>query len=287
MGGSLLPDGVTARVIERLGVATPPALDLAGLATLYGAWCRAVPFDNIRKLAFVRRHETGPLPGDDPVDFFEQWLRHGAGGTCWAGNGALCELLLALGFDARRGIATMMSVPNAAPNHGTVIVDVPEGRFIADASIMSVEPIPVIERAAARVDHPVWGVTGEWLDQRFAVRWLPLRVGDRIHCRVEEWAGDRARFQQQHEDTRPWSPFNFALTFNLVRGNTRIGIANGLAITINADGTRTTEPIPDRDARTRLLVDKFDVSEELAATLPDDIEMPPPPSDSPAARRVP
>jgi len=54
---------------------------LAGLADLYGAWCRRVPFDNIRKLIHVRADNPAALPGDAPNAFFEAWLAHGTGAT--------------------------------------------------------------------------------------------------------------------------------------------------------------------------------------------------------------
>ena len=94
-------------MLAKLGVARP-APDRDGLAAVYGAWCRRVPFDNVRKMIHVRAEDPGPLPGDDPTEFFESWLAHGAGGTCWAGNGALFALLQALGFSASRGVATML-----------------------------------------------------------------------------------------------------------------------------------------------------------------------------------
>src|SRR5262245_66212075 len=96
------------RVLTQLGLSDRPAPRLHGLQTLYAAWCRKVPFDNVRKLIHLHNHYPGPLPGDDVVDFFEAWLRHGTGGTCWAGNGALQVLLASLGFAAFRGLATML-----------------------------------------------------------------------------------------------------------------------------------------------------------------------------------
>ena len=45
---------------------------------------------------------AAPLPGTHAIDFFEQWLDHGTGGTCWSSSNALYMLLTALGFTARR-----------------------------------------------------------------------------------------------------------------------------------------------------------------------------------------
>ena len=87
---STLDTALVERVLDRLGLTSKPEVSLAGLADLYGAWCRKVPFDNIRKLIHVRAGNSATLPGRTPNEFFEAWLAHGTGATCWAGNGALC-----------------------------------------------------------------------------------------------------------------------------------------------------------------------------------------------------
>ena len=50
---ALSPD-LLERVLSRLGLSATPAPDLNGLKTVYAAWCRGVPFDNIRKLIHVQ-----------------------------------------------------------------------------------------------------------------------------------------------------------------------------------------------------------------------------------------
>jgi hypothetical protein len=54
------------QVLSRLGLAERPAPTLDGLQTLYAAWCRKVPFDNVRKLIHFHSQAPGPLPGDAP-----------------------------------------------------------------------------------------------------------------------------------------------------------------------------------------------------------------------------
>ena len=129
--------GTAAAVVQRFGIGTP-APDLDGLRTVYAAWCEAVPFDNVLKLIHCAEGRRGPLPGSTADDFFETWLEQGTGGTCWAGNGALHDLLEALGFDVTRVFATMMSAPDArGPNHGSVLVRADGERWLVDASILS------------------------------------------------------------------------------------------------------------------------------------------------------
>src|SRR4051812_48928349 len=92
------------RVLTKLGFAGAPGPTVESLRTIYAAWCRHVPFDNVRKLIHVRAENPGPLPGNTPEDFFGAWLKHGTGGTCWSGAGAFFALLASLGFNVRRGV---------------------------------------------------------------------------------------------------------------------------------------------------------------------------------------
>jgi len=281
MSGAGLSEDLLDRALTRLGFANRPGADLAGLRQVYNAWCRNVPFDNSRKLIAVRGGDDGPLPGDTPEDFLEAWLAHGTGGTCWAGNGALCALLTALGFDASRGVATMLVAPDLPPNHGTVVVDLPEGRLLVDASIMFVEPLPVADGIGSNVVHPAWGVQGRWSEGKLLVRWRAMLRDDPFDCRVDDFPVEASRFRQQHEATRAWSPFNFELNMNLVRGDERIGVALNHAVRIDAAGRVTREPLADRVA---YLVEEMGLSEEIASQIPPDIPTPPPPGSRTASR---
>ena len=107
------------RVVEKLGFQAAPPPDLDGLRALYAAWCARVPFDNVRKMIALRT-PGAPLPGTTAEDFFEGWLRDGAGGTCWPSSQALWALLSALGFEARRVVASMRDTGYGS--HGTVKV---------------------------------------------------------------------------------------------------------------------------------------------------------------------
>jgi hypothetical protein len=66
------------RILIRLGLSARPEPTFGGLRLVYAAWCRNVPFDNVRKLIHLHRHDPRPLPGDDPRDFFglrnDQWI---------------------------------------------------------------------------------------------------------------------------------------------------------------------------------------------------------------------
>jgi N-hydroxyarylamine O-acetyltransferase len=113
-------------VLRRLRVpnaANRSAPGLHDLWLIYAAWCEAVPFDNVQKMIHIAESRDGPLPGSTAEDFFASWLEDGTGGTCWAGNGALHDLLAVLGFEVMPATATML--PRAdivGPNHGSVVV---------------------------------------------------------------------------------------------------------------------------------------------------------------------
>lgn len=276
-----LPPPLVERVLLRLGFGSRPEPALASLRRLYAAWCQRVPFDNLRKLIHVRAGDPGPLPGDDPVDFFEGWLRYGAGGTCWAGNGALQALLRSLGFDARRGLGTMLAAPNVPPNHGTVIVEIESQRYLLDASILHAEPLPLHERAPAQIAHCAWGVRCERRGRQWLLHWRPLHSLSGLDCRIERLRVSAQEFQQRHERSRPWSPFNYSAYARSNRGEAVIGIAFGQQLELDGTGTRQTEISAPQ--RARFLIERLGIDAALVERLPPDLPLPPAP-DSATAR---
>jgi N-hydroxyarylamine O-acetyltransferase len=270
------PDLVDA-VLERLGVSRP-APDLTGLRLVYAAWCRAVPFDNSRKMIHVAEARPGPLPGSTPEDFFAAWLAYGTGGTCWAGNGALHAFLAALDFDASRAMATMLPRPDLpGPNHGSVVVRLDGELWIADASILSGTPIRLLQAGDPERDGPL--PRPAWHEGKPAVLWQALVAPEGFPCRFDDriGAGD-VEWDAIHQRTAEWSPFNYQLNGRLLREGTSIGIAHGQRFAFAADGSYTAEPI-DHEGRIRFLIEELGIAEELAARVPDDQELPPRPDD--------
>src|SRR5262249_24913150 len=154
----MLPRPLLENVLAQSGLMRIPDPTLGGLRTLYSAWCREVPFDNVRKLIHLQTATTGPMPGSTPEDFFTGWLKYRTGGTCWPGAAALHSLLVSLGFDAARGIGTMMAAPNLQPNHGTVRVTLDTEHYLVDNSILHGEPLRFSMDADTEVAHAAWGV---------------------------------------------------------------------------------------------------------------------------------
>lgn len=271
---ALSPDRVD-RILEKLGLSRPDP-DLTGLRRLYAAWCRSVPFDNVRKLIHLRGQRPGALPGDTPDDFFDAWLAHGTGGTCWAGNGALHALLEALHFPATRAVATMLVAPDLPPNHGSVAVELEGTHYLVDASILHGQPLRLPADAETAVAHPAFGVRCAPDGARWRVHWRPLHLESGLVCRIERLGASDAEFGALHEATRAWSPFNFQLSARLLRGDDVVGFGLGRRCEIDALGRMQSGPL-EGEERVRYLVEVLGMSEEVAAALPPDLATPPPP----------
>jgi N-hydroxyarylamine O-acetyltransferase len=269
-----LRDELIERVLQKLKFARRPEPTSRGLKAIYSAWCRRVPFDNINKMIHLRCRDSGSLPGDTAVDFFEQWIRFGAGGTCWAGNGALCVLLDSLGFAAERAVGTMVTAPTASRNHGSTVVECEGRRYVVDASILHDEPLLLDARAPGAVAHPAWGVQSSIRDGQWIIRWRPLHKPDGRDCRIEEYDAAAPVFRDRYENSRVHSPFNDELYVRLNRGDTVMGAAFGRRIEFDAAGGISQQELQGNE-RLRFLIEEIGIHEELAHALPQD--MPPPP----------
>ena len=264
------------RVLARLGLARRPDPTLEALRSLYAAWCRRVPFDNVRKLIHLRAGEPGPLPGESPDDFFAAWLAHGTGGTCWSGAGAFQALLASLGFDAERALATMLVAPDLPPNHGSVRVSFGDRQYLVDCSMLHGEPLPLMEGVETRVAHAAWGVTCAWRDGQWHVNWRPLHRADGLECRFEAFGLGHEDYCRRYDQTRGWGPFNYQVTARSNRDDRVIGLAFGKIVSLEADGRVREAPATDEERRA-LLIEEFGLSEEIVRQLPPDLPTPPPP----------
>jgi N-hydroxyarylamine O-acetyltransferase len=251
----MLPGEMREAVLDRLGFAAAPAADPDGLARLYAAWGQQVPWDSAQKRVYFASGRTGPLPGSSPIEYFEQWLRHGTGGTCWSGSFALRALLVDLGFDARVGGGQVCRDEHeplqAIPNHGTVIVRFdrdPSTDVIVDSSFLTGDPVrlppPDERRFEFRNFRPQGGTC--W---RLLLDAVPLELAD-------AW----------HEATRPSSPFNRMLAVRRNAGDDIVGWSWGQGARLLADGSSELVEVD----RTSWLVDVIGFSEEIAAALPED-----------------
>jgi N-hydroxyarylamine O-acetyltransferase len=267
-------DATADAVLEKLGVARPDA-DLDGLRAVYAAWCRAVSFDNVLKLIHLSEGRSGPLPGSTAETFFDAWLEHGTGGTCWSGNGALHDLLDALGFDVERVIATMLSSPQVPePNHGSVIAIVDGKQWLVDASILGGSPIRIPGPGATADDVPLPRFA--WLDDRPAILWRTASAPEGFYCRIERIGADAMEWDERHQRTAGWSPFNYQLSARLLEGEASVGVAGGQRFRVEPDGSVSVEEL-DSESRVRFLVEVLGIAERVAGRVPDDRPLPPRP----------
>jgi N-hydroxyarylamine O-acetyltransferase len=276
MKSNHLSEELLERVLSRFGFAHRPEPTLENLRRLYAAWCRNIPFDNVRKIIHVRSEDRGPLPGSTAEDFLEAWLKHGTGGTCWSNAGASYALFASLGFPVERGIATMLAAPDIPPNHGTVRATFNGVHHLVDCSMLCMEPLRLDENAETRVKHPAWGVRCANRDGHLHIAWRPLHKVDGFECRLESFGASQEDYRERYEQTRGWSPFNYQVTARKNRGDRVVGMSFGNIVSLEADGSVRQVPMSPSE-RARVLIEEVGLSEEIVSQLPPDVPTPPPP----------
>lgn len=206
---SELAPGLVDRVLAKLGLSSEPGIDVEGLSRLYLAWCRAVPFDNVRKRIALLEQRSGMLPGGRPEDFFAAFLEHGAGGTCWPSSNALHALLRACGFEARRISASMAD--RGEPNHASLVVRLAGQEWLVDSSILNEAPIPLSRRRPSALADAVHPIRLEPADAGLLIHWGRSVSADTMPCRLMSDPVDEAFYLERYEISRGVSVFNSAL----------------------------------------------------------------------------
>ena len=200
-----LPAELVNRVLARLGINKLLATDLASLQQLYAAWSSLVPFDNIRKLVALRSGIQQTLPGIDANDFFEQWLQHGCGATCWPMANAFYELISALGFNVKRIAGSMRDM--GVLNHGSVKVIFDDKEWLAEASLLLNRIQPLGNDTVIHND-PVCPMELE-KDNDSYLLWLKTPPNEEYYaCRLHTNPLDYSVFQERYEASRTTSVFN-------------------------------------------------------------------------------
>ncbi|GGX19046.1 arylamine N-acetyltransferase [Aquimarina muelleri] len=147
---TLTPE-VAGKVLERLAINLPLTSNEEGLTKLYRGWCRNIPFDNFWKRLKLTEEEFSDHDQIDANQFFEIWLQHGLGGTCWTTANAMCELLKYFKFDVRMITGSMGDMGEV--NHVSLLVSLNEGKeYIIDTSILNEQPIKI---DGVHIENPV------------------------------------------------------------------------------------------------------------------------------------
>ena len=259
-------DDTAERVLERLGFSLPPATDLDGLRELYAAWGRAIPFDNVRKRIALESGDSSPLPGGHAEDFLQAWLRHGTGGTCWPSSNGLCALLAWCGFEARRLSASMRD--GGDPNHGTVVVRVDGGDWLADTAMLTGDVLPLRPGRESKLDDPLHRVRAEPRGDSFLIHWaLPVQHAPEFGCGLLEDSVDHAYYLERYELTRApdTSPFNAFLYATRNAPDSVLCYMGRTRFRKQRDAIEEDELKPEALARS--LVDELGLSPEIVAEL--------------------
>jgi N-hydroxyarylamine O-acetyltransferase len=242
-GHATLPAALKRAVGQRLGLGETLPLDISGLRALYAAWCRNVPFDNVRKLIALRTGDEGPLPGGDAVDFLEHWLAHGTGGTCWSSSNALYELVASYGFDARRVAGSMRDL--GVPGHGSVKVNIDGADWLVDSSMLIMHPIPLTSELHVDRD-PLFGVEVEPSDGSHLIWFDTPPYDEYFPCRLLIDPVDHAFYLERYEISRTRGPFNHHLSVRYNRGEERTVLQGHTRHTRTRDTTRSEALSPEQ-----------------------------------------
>jgi arylamine N-acetyltransferase len=274
-----LSSEMLARVLGKLNLREQPDPDLEGLNRVYAAYCGHVPNDNIQKRIWLVGDKAKPVTGGDPIEFFENWLAHGTGGTCFAASGGLCTLLQTLGFDARRVSGSVIRQGiEAHANHGSVLVCLTGTNYLVDPQHASFIALPIAPGQPSSTgdgihDTRAVPIPGGFELQSFpgANRHEPLQ----IQFDVTNWLVDHAFFLAHYALSalreRNRSPFNEALFIcrRFPRSIVIVGRGNKIVVSSDNTVTRTEITISERNS---ILVDELGISEEVAKAIPPDDE---------------
>lgn len=274
------PDPVLSRdlvesVLTRLALRQQPTLDIAGLNLLFGAFSGHVPFDNVQKRIWFAGPQTKPLPGCDPSEFFNNFLKHGTGGTCWPINGGLYALLRAVGFEARRivGSVVVNGYPQGA-NHGSVVVTLDSTRYLVDGWMASFSVLPLIPGQSTSTGDGIHDIQAVPMGNGFEITSYP--GFDREHplpfrTEPEYDPVDHSFFLTRADRTRTVGFFNDTLFICRHFPDSILTLGRKNMIRVSADETLTKREVEGAERR-RALIEEFGLSEEIVEALPPDVQ---------------
>ena len=287
----LLDERLRVRVLEKLGLGAQPELDLDGLSSLYRRWCESVPFDNAAKLIALRTNASGNFPGIEASQFFENFVKHGYGGTCWPSSNALYSLLFDLDFDARRLAGSMRDT--GMISHGSTKVRVDGTDWLVDSSMLTANPLPLRDELFIATD-PLWAAEVEHVDGTHIIWWDAVPAPEYIPCRLLIDDATHDFYVERYEASRARSPFNERI---YVRRNARNSV---LVITGNRRFVKTSagvdasllserelvEHLADEAGFSLKVIDKLRDCGAIAASMIPPDEPPPPPGGVRPSKRA-
>lgn len=260
-------------MLAKLGLKNQPTLDLAGLNVIYAAICGSIPFDNVQKRIWFASDQKKPATGGDPGEFFENWVRHGTGGTCWPSNGAMYALARALGFRARRitGSVIVANYPQGA-NHGSVLVTLDGVDYVFDLAFGSFKVLPLVRGQGVSTETGIHNLratpVGGGFELFFYLGWstapLPFRR------EPEHEPVDHAFFIAHYDRANRVGFFNDTLLISRRFADSIVTIGRGNKLVVTAGGalTRTELTTAQRD---EVLIQELGLSQEVVGRIPPDV----------------
>jgi len=230
----------------------------------------------VQKRIWLDGDRGSPVAGSYPEEFFENWLAHGTGGTCFPLNGAFAALLEALEFPVRR-IATTMMVPGVErgiSNHGSVVVTFDDVDYAVDAQTAGFEALPLRPGEETRTTSGIHAMSAFPIEDGFEVRFHTGHVREqefRFQTESENDPVDHERFVSLYARStdNAFSPFNNQLYICRHFEDSILSIHRGKKISVAADGSLTSVELDDALVR-EALVEEFGISEEAVYALPKD-----------------
>jgi arylamine N-acetyltransferase len=261
-------------VLTKLDLRDRPALDLPGLNALYAAVSANIPFDNFQKRIWFAGPQTTPLPGLDPSEFFNNWLQHGTGGTCWPINGAMYSLAHALGFDAHRIVGSVIveGYPRGA-NHGSVVVSLDGSNYLVDAWMASFKVLPLIPGKSSLTGNGIHDVRAVPIESGFEIITYPgFNREQTLPFRPEPEYDpvDHTFFVARYDRTKAVGFFNDAIFICRHLSESIITMGRKSTFHLAADGTLTKTEPTEAERKTSLIQD-FGLSQEIVEKLPPNV----------------
>ena len=181
--------GILERVLERWQVTPPMEPTADALDELHAAYLRHVPFENATKLIKAARVMSPDAAIRGPVEFWEDHLRWGSGGTCFASSYAYQFLLRFLGFRSR---LLFCHLPAEKPQaHTALLVEIGDARWLVDVGYALPVPVALPARLTTLRATPLYDIelrrglqdecllfTEDARGQRFRYRFVPRAVSE-------------------------------------------------------------------------------------------------------------
>lgn len=238
--------------LARVGHTADVRPDLATLRSVHRAHLSAIPYEALD----IQLSRGVSLKGTDVV---AKLVTAGRGGFCYEQNALMARALRAIGFTVTYVEGAVLRASRGDDmwrNHMPLLVDLPEGRFLADAGLGDgfLEPLPLAEGVHA---DGIWSHRLELLgdgvwrchpDQRGSVESFDFRTEPREVADFAEACAFRA--------DSPESPFKRVLVVQQPRRESKVVVRGCTYIVATADG-RTERVLADPESFGAVLSAEF------------------------------